>query len=138
MEIWATLRAVNRKLTDQDIESTWRTLEVEFGRVSGRQLREALRLRFGTPGRTDRVFGIWRTLSEKQRREALEPPVAELLRRMEAAEVIATEALQAKAAAEARADLAESREIAHQDRWAHEIYELRQEVERLKQQRFRV
>jgi hypothetical protein len=129
---------VNRKLTDQDIESTWRTLEVEFGRVSGRQLREALRLRFGTPGRTDRVFGIWRTLSEKQRREALEPPVAELLRRMEAAEVIATEALQAKAAAEARADLAESREIAHQDRWAHEIYELRQEVERLKQQRFRV
>jgi hypothetical protein len=138
VEIWATLRAVNRKLTDQDIESTWRTLEVEFGRVSGRQLREALRLRFGTPGRTDRVFGIWRTLSEKQRREALEPPVAELLRRMEAAEVIATEALQAKAAAEARADLAESREIAHQDRWAHEIYELRQEVERLKQQRFRV
>jgi len=92
VEIWATLRAVNRKLTDQDIESTWRTLEVEFGRVSGRQLREALRLRFGTPGRTDRVFGIWRTLSEKQRREALEPPVAELLRRMEAAEVIATEA----------------------------------------------
>jgi hypothetical protein len=57
---------------------------------------------------------------------------------MEAAEAIAKEALEAQVAAEARAALAESREMAHQDRWAHEIYELRQEVERLKQQRFRV
>lgn len=129
---------MNRKLTDQDIESTWRTLEARFGRVSGRQLREALRARFGTPGRTDRVFGLWRILSEQQRRAALQPSVAELLQRMEAAEALAREALQAKAAAEARADLAESREIAHQDRWAHEIYELRQEVERLKQQRLRI
>jgi hypothetical protein len=129
---------VNRKLTDQDIESTWRTLEAQFGRVGGRQLREELRARFGTPGRTDRVFSIWRTLSEQQRRAALEPSVAELLRRMEAAEAIAKEALEAQVAAEARAALAESREMAHQDRWAHEIYELRQEVERLKQQRFRV
>ncbi len=129
---------MNRKLTDQDIESTWRTLEAQFGRVGGRQLREELRARFGTPGRTDRVFSIWRTLSEQQRRAALEPSVAELLRRMEAAEAIAKEALEAQVAAEARAALAESREMAHQDRWAHEIYELRQEVERLKQQRFRV
>jgi hypothetical protein len=130
--------AVNRKLTDQDIEETWRLLEARHGRVSGRQLREALRARFGTPGRTDRVFEIWRALSERQRRAALEPPVAELLQRMERAEAEASEALRAKAAAEARAELAESREIAHQDRWAHEIYELRQEIERLKQQRFRV
>jgi hypothetical protein len=129
---------VNRKLTDQDIEATWRALEGQFGTVSGRQLREALRVRFGTPGRTDRVFAIWRSLSEQQRRAALEPSVAELLRRMELAEASAREALQAKAAAEARADLAESREMAHQDRWAHEIYELRQEVERLRQQRLRV
>jgi hypothetical protein len=130
---------VNRKLTDQDIEATWRALELQFGHpVSGRQLREALRARFGTPGRTDRVFAIWRNLSEQQRRAALEPSVAELLRRMEAAEASAREAMQAKAAAEARADLAENREMAHQDRWAHEIYELRQEVERLKQQRLRV
>jgi hypothetical protein len=129
---------VNRKLTDQDIESTWRTLEAQSPGVSGRQLREALRVRFGTPGRTDRVFALWRALSEEQRRAVLEPSVAELLRRMEAAEALAREALQAKAAAEARADLAEGREIAHQDRWAHEIYELRQEVERLKQQQFRV
>lgn len=129
---------MNRKLTDHDIESTWRTLEAQFGRVGGRQLREELRARFGTPGRTDRVFSIWRTLSEQQRRAALEPSVAELLRRMEAAEAIAKEALEAQVAAEARAALAESREMAHQDRWAHEIYELRQEVERLKQQRFRV
>jgi hypothetical protein len=129
---------VNRKLTDQDIEATWHALEAQFGSVSGRQLREALRIRFGTPGRTDRVFAIWRSLSERQRRAALEPSVAELLRRMEIAEASAKEALQAKAAAEVRADLAESREIAHQDRWAHEIYELRQEVERLRQQRLRV
>jgi hypothetical protein len=63
---------VNRKLTDHDIESTWRTLEAQFGRVGGRQLREELRARFGTPGRTDRVFSIWRTLSEQQRRAALD------------------------------------------------------------------
>jgi len=42
---------------------------------------------------------------------------------METAEAQAKEAMQAKAAAETRAELAESREIAHQDRWAHEIYE---------------
>jgi hypothetical protein len=129
---------VNRKLTDQAIEATWRTLISQHGQVSGRQLREELRRRFGTPGRTERVFEIWRALSERQRRAALEPSVAELLQRMEAAEAATLEALRAKAAAEARAELAESREIAHQDRWAHEIYELRQELERYKQQRFRV
>lgn len=138
MQYCGRLEIVNRKLTDQDIEATWRTLDAEFGRVSGRRLREALRSRFGTPGRTDRVFAIWRSLSEQRRRAALDPPVVELLRRMETAEAQAKEAMQAKAAAETRAELAESREIAHQDRWAHEIYELRQEVERLKQQRLRV
>src|SRR5271155_931604 len=93
-----TLGAVNKKLTDKDIEETWRLLEARHGPVSGRQLREALRARFGTPGRTDRVFEIWRALSEGQRRAALEPPVAELLRRMEQAEAVASEALRAKAA----------------------------------------
>lgn len=129
---------MNRKLKDRDIETTWHALAAQSGPVSGRQLREALRVRFGTPGRTDRVFAIWRMLNEQQRRAALEPSVAELLRRMERAEAMAQEAVAAKLAAEARADLAESREMAHQDRWAHEIYELRQEVERLSQQRFRV
>jgi hypothetical protein len=129
---------MNRKLTDQDIEATWRALEAKAGPVSGRRLREALRERFGTPGKTDRVFAIWRNLSEARRREALEPSTAELLARTEAAEARAAAAVQAKEAAEARADLAERREIAHQDRWAQEIYELRQEVERLKRQRLRV
>jgi hypothetical protein len=129
---------VNKKLTDQDIASTWHALEAQSGTVSGRQLREALRERFGTPGKTDRVFAIWRTLTEKRRRAALEPSTAELLSRMEAAESMAAAAVLAKEAAEARAELAERREIAHQDRWAQEIYELRQEVERLKRQRLRV
>lgn len=129
---------MNRKLTDLEIESTWRELEAQSSPVSGRRLREALRERFGTPGKTDRVFAIWRGLGEERRRAALEPSTAELLVRMEAAEALAAEALRAKQVAEARAELAEQREVAHQDRWAQEIYELRQEVERLKSLRLRV
>lgn len=129
---------MNRKLTDQQIEAAWRDLEAKGIPATGRQLREALRERFGSPGKTDRIFAIWRTLSEERRRAALEPSTAELLARMEAAESIAAAAVQAKGAAEARAALAEQREIAHQDRWAQEIYELRQEVERLKRQRLTI
>jgi hypothetical protein len=130
--ISGTVGAVNRKLTDQDIEQTWRALRAKHGAVSGRGLREALRARFGTPGRTDRVFEIWRILDAQAKRATLEPSVAELHGRVEAAEARAVDALNLKMIAETRAALAEAREVAHQDRWADEIHALRQEVARLK------
>mgnify|MGYP001616264971 CR=1 FL=1 len=40
-----------------------------------------------------------------------------------------------RAAATARAELAEERERSHQDRWASDVYELRQEVKALKAER---
>jgi hypothetical protein len=96
------------------------------GRVSGRQLRAELRKRFGAVGKTARVFQIWRQVvfPELVSIPSLLTPVlpievAELQRRMVAAETLAAEML-------ARAERAEYREQAHQDRWAAEVDSLRQ------------
>lgn len=119
---------MNRRLSDQRIRATCRELvATRQGRVSGRQLRAELRKRFGAAGKTARVFRIWR--------EEVFPPVpvpvpspptpelpievAELQRRLVAAETAAAEML-------ARAERAEYREQAHQERWAAEVDSLRQ------------
>lgn len=96
--------------------------------VSGRQLRRELKLRFGAAGKTARVFQIWR--DEARPAAALPVPQrdsSESLRlRVQAAEGRAQQA-EAKAAEQlARAERAELREQAHQDRWAGEIDRLRQ------------
>ena len=121
---------MNLKLTDQDIEQTWRALIARQPRVSGRQLRQALKAQFGTMGRTDRVFAIWRQLKEQHQRSTRDPPTA-VERRLADAERAAAEARAAQQAAERRAELAEERERVHQERWANEIYELRAQVQRL-------
>ena len=121
---------MNRKLTDQQIRSTYDSLSRDGGTVSGRALRAALRTRFGAAGKTDRVFAICRSL---QRSSISEPAdISALRRELESAEQARVQAEAARDQALARAVRSEERELAHQDRWANQIYELRQQVESLK------
>jgi hypothetical protein len=109
---------------DHHIRDTCREL-MAAGRVSGRALRRALRERYGAAGKTDRVFQVWREETERKSeatRPQLPTDIAELQRRLIAAEEAAKENL-------ARAERAELREQAHQDRWAVEVDRLRQEVQ---------
>jgi hypothetical protein len=109
---------------DHHIRDTCREL-MAAGRVSGRALRHALRERYGSAGKTDRVFRVWREETERKSEAArpqLPADIAELQRRLIVAEEAAKENL-------ARAERAELREQAHQDRWAMEVDRLRQEVQ---------
>jgi hypothetical protein len=117
------------------------------GSVSGRSLRRELRERFGAVGKTARVFQIWREEAFPQA-QARVPPVttpaateaatctasassnlpadiADLQRRLATSDLAAAEHL-------ARAERAEYREQAHQEKWAVEIDRLRQELKMLK------
>lgn len=115
---------MNRRLSDRHIRSTCRDLLDAGGRVSGRSLRRTLRERFGAAGKTDRLFRIWReetAIQLEATRPQLPTEIAELQHRMLVAEQAADEN-------RARAERAELREQAHQDRWAMEVDRLRQVV----------
>jgi hypothetical protein len=120
---------MNRRLTDFQIRSTCRALLKGERAISGRQLRRELHDRFGAVGKTERVFQIWREAMAELTRDAvigaLPTDVAELQRRLQAAEAEAAANLK-------RAELAEYREQAHQDHWALEIDKLRQELQTLR------
>jgi hypothetical protein len=83
--------------------------------VSGLQLRRELKARFGIRAGTDRIY---RLLALAVAPQAPSEPTAELIARLTAE----------RDAALARAELAELREVATQDRTANEIHELRQKV----------
>jgi hypothetical protein len=121
---------MNRKLSDQQIRATYDSLSRDRASVSGRALRAALRARFGAAGKTDRVYTICRSLREPSVAEPAD--IAVLRRELEAAEQGRAEAQAACDQALARAERSEARELAHQDRWANQIFELRQQVESLK------
>ena len=95
------------------------------GRVSGRALCAELRTRFGAVGKTERVFQIWREETAVKGSQgtstAVSADLAELERRLATAEAAAAENL-------ARAERAEYREQAHQDKWAMEIDGLRSQL----------
>jgi len=104
------------KLSDGQIERVCREVLARDAMPSGRALRRALRERYGAAGRTERVFAVWRRLSSTSP-DAV--PVTDEERQRWMARI---------AAAEERARLAEERETMHQDRWATEIYELREQL----------
>lgn len=127
--IFGYSEGVNRKLTDEDIEQAFRSLLTEQGRVTGRQLRRALREQWGSCGKSERVYRIWRRLNDeatyaKRGTTALH----EQIRALESA----------LATAEDQARRAEDREMAHQDKWAGEIYELRKTVAHLQGKPFHI
>jgi hypothetical protein len=117
---------MNRRLSEFQIRTTCRELVLRDSNLSGRQLRRELKDRFGSAGKTERVFQVWR--EETQALQKADAPsnlpidVAELQRRLQAAEAAAAESLQ-------RAEVAEYRERAHQDHWAMEIDRLKQRLE---------
>ncbi|HEY2463252.1 MAG TPA: hypothetical protein VGI32_04275 [Steroidobacteraceae bacterium] len=114
---------MNVSLSEHQIRSTCRELLQKHGAVSGRGLRLELRKRFGAVGKTARVFEIWRHES-RARENAAHDRVAlsAIQERLAAAETEARENLE-------RAERAELREQAHQDRWAMQIDRLRQELQ---------
>ena len=121
-----SVRGVNRRLSETQIRATCRELLGSRRRVSGRALCAELRARFGAVGKTTRVFAIWR----EELTQAAVPPsqaqaareIAELQRRLAAAETAAAENL-------ARAQRAEFREEKHQETWAMEVDRLRLELQ---------
>jgi hypothetical protein len=119
---------MNLQLSDQRIRATCRELVKKHGSVSGRQLSEELRRRFGAVGKTLRVFRIWReecATAPVVAGPKLPADLVLLQRRVEAAEALASEYLR-------RAELAEFRERAHQEHWAAEVDRLRQEIAALR------
>ena len=116
---------MNYRLSEARIRATCRELLADHSRISGRALGAELRRRFGAVGKTERVFAIWReeTSAKATRAAAAGVPVdvAELRQRLAAAEAAAAENL-------ARAERAEYREQAHQDKWAMEVDGLRTQL----------
>jgi len=121
-------------LTDQQIGQTVEALRCTGQKVTGRALRAALRERYGAAGKTARLALACRGLQVA----APDPSVITGLRQLlQNAELNRAAALEERARALARAERAEARETAHQDRWATEIHSLRESVEQLKGERVR-
>jgi hypothetical protein len=125
---------VNQKLSDQQIGQTVEALRCAGQKVTWRTLRAALRERYGVAGKTDRLASACRGARESLLDASL---VTELTQRVQDAESATLAAAEERDLALARAERAEARETAHQDRWATEIHSLRESVEQLKGERLR-
>jgi hypothetical protein len=125
---------VNRKLTDAQIAAAATLLRGTGRRVTGRALREMLRRQYGAAGKTARLLSACRSVDESQTEQSA---LTEAQARLLASEQSRALALQERDHALARAERAEARELAHQDRWASEIHTLRESVEQLKGERVR-
>ena len=117
---------VNLKLTDREIALVCRELIARDPATTRRAIEKALKRRYGSSGRTDRVCRIWRSIREK----SAAPPGAPTSRILEL-EARLQDATVAREAAERRAMLSAERELAFQNRWANELHDLRNEVQRL-------
>jgi hypothetical protein len=122
---------MNCRIPESGLRGVCRELLNRGVPVTHRALRQALRERFGAAGKSARVLKVWHEEADRvaARRRDRETPVnpalptdvvvlQERLREVErSAEVL-----------KARAELAELREQAHQDRWGLEIDRLRREL----------
>jgi hypothetical protein len=124
---------VNCRISEGHLRGVCREL-IRAGRpVSHRALRQVLHERFGATGKTARVLRVWREESAllaaatKPRNDrpppepALPIDIRQLQERLKQAEAHAAEQ-------SARAEVAELREQAHQDRWFLEIDQLREQL----------
>ncbi len=107
--------------SDADLAALIAELSARGGKPTGTALRRELKSRFGTRCGTQRIYRLLNSPSS--------PAASDT--RQEPSERIAALAAERDAAL-ARAELSEFRERAHQDKWANEIHDLRQEVARLK------
>ena len=125
---------MNQKLTDQQIGQTVEAMRCAGQKITGRALRAALRERYGVVGKTGRLVAACRGLRNSVPDASL---VTELQQQLQDAKLHRMAALEERDRALARAERAEARETAHQDRWATEIHSLRESVEQLKGERLR-
>lgn len=102
-------------LSDASIRATIRELTAAGGRVTGVAVREALAERYGARGGVARIYRVLEESRLAGRAPATDPA--------RPAGAVASD--ESRAAAIARADLAEHRERAHQERWARETDALR-------------
>ena len=127
-----TLGSMNCRISDVSLRGVCRELLGAGRPVSHRVLRQVLHERFGATGKTARVLRVWREESARQAVVAKQtndrPPtpalpidVQQLQARLQQAEAHAAEQT-------ARAEVAELREQSHQDRWALEIDQLREQL----------
>jgi hypothetical protein len=107
--------------SDADLLALIRDLKAGNRKLTGTALREELKRRYGVRCGTQRVYRLL---------TAPPTPAAEIAP-SEAARRIA-ELIAERDAALARAEIAEFRERAHQDMWANEIHDLRQQVARFR------
>jgi hypothetical protein len=125
---------MNHKLTDQQIEQAAKSMRRAGLTVTARALRATLRKQYGAVGRTSRLFAVCRGLRDLPPDASVQ---AEFQQRLLIAEQGRAAAIEERDRALARAERAEARETAHQDRWAIEIHSLRESVEQLKGERLR-
>ena len=125
---------MNQKLTDEQIGQTVEAMRCAGQKVTGRALRAALRERYGAAGKTGRLASACRGVQEPAPDASI---ITELRRQLRDADLCRVAAIEERDHALARAERAEARETAHQDRWATEIHSLRESVEQLKGERLR-
>jgi hypothetical protein len=120
---------VNQKLTNDELTQACRELLSKRPGLSCRRLRILLRERFGCSCRTERIYALWRSIRteiDQHLSERAEPSTVEeeLTRNRQQIATLET----ALVDAEKRALRAEERERVHQERWAREVYDLRQQL----------
>jgi hypothetical protein len=122
---------MNRKLIDAQIRSVYEELVGQGGSISGRRLRAELTRRFGSGGKKDRVYALWRSWGDREGRggESRSAEVAALVASLADARRQIGLLETALFEAEQRALRAEERERIHQDRWAQEIDRLHQQLQ---------
>lgn len=120
---------MNCRIDDATLRQICREVLIATPNSTVRGLRAELHRRVGATGKTARLLRVW--AEERSRLSASLP------KRLEAAEITGCEpelidrvrvAEQKTAEMKARAELAELREVAHQDRWAMEIDRLREQL----------
>jgi hypothetical protein len=103
-----------KQLADEQIRGVIESLRQQQKRVTGIAVRTELRRLFGTPGGVDRIYKLINY-----------PPSTEIVGKSGDEVASLREQL---ALAVQRAELAEHREQAHQEKWAMEIDQLRQQL----------
>jgi K+-sensing histidine kinase KdpD len=107
-----------KQLSDEQILDVIASMRKGQRRVTGSAVRAELRRAFGTPGGVDRIYKLINTTQTEPASsgdgEALRHELASLTQQL--------------ALAIQRAELAEHREQAHQEKWAMEIDHLRQQL----------
>lgn len=125
---------MNHKLTDQQIGQTLEVMRSAGQKITARALRAALRQRYGAVGKTSRIASACEGLRDRGPEVSI---ITGLRQQLQDAELGRLAAIEERDRALARAERAEARETAHQDRWAIEIHSLRESVEQLKGERIR-